>query len=268
MADTTLPSDDDEGPLIGIGSSRLTRNAGRKPAVKNRVLKRPRNQKASTSAVEAAGNGLPPDDDGPGLDIPMHCRPARDPPTQQPSSGPIHWLKYDDDTLKAAAAKIPSQVSHPYPDLPCELHKPNKELCDTVWEIFSLPRLQPMITEMGGTCRRSYDIKNFWDLGQESLQRTLLADLCILQPVSIFLSPPCTWVCALQHSNWSRMPRAKRVPNLMEALNFIDMGMWAATFQVQGGRLFAFEHPLGSLAWERDSATCHANNSKCSLIIY
>ena len=37
----------------------------------------------------------------------------------------------------------------------------------------SVPRLGPHVRKLGGTCRRSYDIQHFWNLGLESYQRTL-----------------------------------------------------------------------------------------------
>ena len=75
----------------------------------------------------------------------------------------------------------------------------------------------------------------------------------MLQPKSLFLSPPCTWVSLLKHSNWSRVPREKRVINSVQACGLIDFSMWLAEHQVQSNNIFGFEHPGGSLAWERDS---------------
>lgn len=45
-----------------------------------------------------------------------------------------------------------------------------------------MPRLGPIVRELGGTRRCSYDLRN--------------------QPHALVLLPPCTWVNMLLHSNW------------------------------------------------------------------
>ena len=112
---------------------------------------------------------------------------------------------------------IPSQIYMPYSDLVETMQHtrpvdPNLQC--TLWEVYSVPRLGPAVRSLGGSCRRSYDLKNFWDLKQEGFQRTLLTDVSILQPRALVLSPPCTWVSMLMHSNWNRVGNLKRVLNL------------------------------------------------------
>ena len=167
--------------------------------------------------------------------------------------GVIFW---DDDTLKSAAASIPSTVHMPFQDLVdlC-MGAPESKLKCTLWEIFSVPRLGPYIRQLGGTSRRSYDIRNFWDLGEESYQRVLLQDVASLQPLFLIMSPPCTWVCQLMRTNWKRLKknRCMKMLSLEQACRHIDLCMWLAAFQMLRGNFFAMEHPAGSLAWERDS---------------
>lgn len=117
-----------------------------------------------------------------------------------------------------------------------------------------MPRMQPIMNRLGGRCRRSYDIKLFWDLLDPQTQRCVLSDISILQPKAIMLSPPCAYVCALMHSNWPRMDVKKRIINLNEALQNIDFSSWVAEYQHDVGRYFALEHPGPSLAWDRKSA--------------
>ena len=156
--------------------------------------------------------------------------------------------------LKDAAASILSQVDMPYEDLRdlIATAEPSPLKC-TLWEIFSAPRVGPSLRAMGGTSRRSYDLKHFWDLGEESYQRTLVQDVAILQPVFLMMSPPCTWVCQLIRSNWTRIAPQKRLLNLAQACGYIDFCMWLAGMQMARGDFFAMEHPAQSLAWTRDS---------------
>ena len=247
----SLP-DDDSGPIIP--GTKVTSSQGRKVRKPTKTQKR----QPKTSAV---AGGLPSDDEGPQLEAITtgSCGSAVGSTSSgmDPGSGSDMLYKYDDETLKLAARKIPSETEHPFDDLREYLTNlppvSDPAMQCTVWEVFSLPRLQPVIVSLGGKCRRSFDIRHFWDLGQEELQRVLFQDVASLQPRSLMLSPPCTWVSMLQHSNWSRIAKDKRVMNLLQALRLIDLAMWLADHQVINGYIFAFEHPAGSLAWERNS---------------
>ena len=169
-------------------------------------------------------------------------------------------LLWSDKRLKDAAQRFASVVEMPYSDLASmylgepPLRPSNHERCD-LWEIYSVPRLGPCIRELGGQCRRSYDILHFWNLANSDYKRLLIQDICLLRPKALMLSPPCRFVCLLMASNWSRMKNvAEKMMNLEEALGHIDLAMWLAQFQILHDAIFAFEHPQGSLAWDRDSA--------------
>eukprot|EP00435_Cladocopium_sp_Y103_P048166 s1680_g14.t1 len=277
-----LPESDDEGPVFQLPPKPPARGADHKrkkvkgASKANAKTKRsvlPVHQKAQSSAssssqrLAAQSVELPPDDDldnmmdelflmrGNGLQRPIQ---VPDPDTHAQDFNNLELLTYDSERLKLAAAKIPSQIYMPYADLLETMqHTPpvDPNLQCTLWEIYSVPRLGPVVRSLGGSCRRSYDLKNFWDLKQEGFQRTLLSDVSILQPRALVLSPPCTWVSMLMHSNWNRVGSLKRVLNLLEACGHIDFSMWLAAHQHEMNRLFVFEHPAGSLAWERDSAS-------------
>ena len=257
----SLPDDDESGPVIPASPQQGCKDRTRtRPAQAGRKTKS--RKAALRSTLADSGAGLPPDDDdGPDLfsSLGQACQPPEPEPVpiydvKDPNLARI--LQYDDSTLKLAAKKIPSQIEHPFDDLRATLMNlrpvDDSARCD-LWEIFSLPRLQPVLVDLGGRCQRTYDIRHFFDLGLPALQRTLMQDCAMLQPKSLFLSPPCTWVSLLKHSNWSRVPREKRVINLVQACGLIDFSMWLAEHQVQSNNIFGFEHPGGSLAWERDS---------------
>lgn len=229
-----------------------------KPAAKPRskgAKKRPASASASTAGV--SGFALPEDDDG-GTTVTMGCdvEPQSQPDLPIDALEQPQYLAYDDPTLKIAASKIPSVLNHPFRDLDAVMDSPQPcepELVDSLWEIYSVPRMGPIMRNLGGRSRRSYDLKMFWDLREPSYQRCILQDLAILQPKSVVLSPPCTYVCQLMHSNWNRMDPKKRTINLNEACGHIDFSMWIAGYQDDKSRYFAFEHPQLSLAWDRDS---------------
>ena len=160
-------------------------------------------------------------------------------------------------SLKHAAALIPSVVDMPYTDMCSMLERVPSNYVDrcTLWEIFSVPRLAPCIRALGGTCRRSYDIQHFFNLGNEGFQRTLLQDISTFRPFYLSLSPPCTYLCKLMASNWSRMRGQQKFLNLEDDLGYIDLCSWLMAYQVKHGLYFGLEHPHGSLAWSRASVT-------------
>ena len=167
---------------------------------------------------------------------------------------------WNDDRLKDAAQRYPSTVCMPFQDLRQLFDNPppfraNGTQC-TLWEIYSLPRLSPVMRSLGGQSLRSYDIKHFMDLSQTEYVRLLLQDVALFRPHYLSLSPPCTMVCQLQASNWNRIKNAKqKYLDLEEALGHIDLTMWLAEFQDDHQAYYGFEHPHLSLAWGRESAT-------------
>ena len=136
-----------------------------------------------------------------------------------------------------------------------EVKTPDGKRCD-LWEVFSIPRLGPVIRKMGGQSLRSYDLAHYWDLSEDRYMRLMIQDFGLLKPKFIFLSPPCRYLSPLMHSNWPRMRNyQKKIMSLTEGLHHLDLSMWVAGFQISQGALFALEHPDASLAWSRKSVT-------------
>ena len=145
----------------------------KKPATRQTKSKLP--SSSSTAAGPGVGLGggvsLPDDDNGDVFDFDA---PAPRSILVPPQDG--NMLAFDDITLKRAAAKIPSVVQHPYRDLDAILLGPPRhcmeELKDTLWEVYSVPRLQPIMNSLpGGKCRRSFDLKTFWDFSWTRLSK-------------------------------------------------------------------------------------------------
>lgn len=208
---------------------------------------KPKTQKRKLPSASAELE-LPSDDDGLVLDLPGRAPVVKDTEHQV--------CDCEDSSLKAAASRVASVVDNKYIDLldilkgqvPCAV-----EMRCHLWEIFSVPRCTPRVRELGGRARRSYDIKHYWDLSAESFQRTTMQDVLLLKPLCLFMSPPCTMVCSMQHSNWRRIKHKDKFMCLKEALDFIDFCAWLALLQLTMGLFFALEHPEKSLAWDRAS---------------
>eukprot|EP00435_Cladocopium_sp_Y103_P043005 s2845_g12.t1 len=162
------------------------------------------------------------------------------------TNGVPDLFDWTSDTLKGAAEEIPSVIAMPFLDMVDVMNAPWSrswwnERC-TLWEIYSVPRLGPHVRKLGGTCRRSYDIQHFWDLGLESYQRTLLQDLATFRPFYLSLSPPCTYLCKLMASNWSRMRGNQKFLFLRDGLGHacedeteLDPNIARALFDSQDG---------------------------------
>lgn len=257
-----LPGDDDGSwlaPMDSVGPS-LVQNVPKKVAKRQQPK-----LKATSKAQPSSTAGLElPEDDG-GLDLGLHCQGVAKPKKgglikhlkQKRQASSEHEQQHcEDQSLKHAVSQITSKVENPYGDLLMGHYTP----CDTLlrchlWELFSAPRLTPVMRQLGARARLSYDLKHFWDLGQESFQRAICQDILILRPLCVVLSPPCTYVCQLQHSNWKRMKNENKLLTLTEALHLIDFAMWVAMIQLKLGHFFVFEHPAGSMAWGREAAT-------------
>ena len=271
-----LPSEDDGGPDFDILPQPVAIRAKAKPKPapkpsqqpkkpRQPIQKRPatsssRSKRPASVMEGPLGSGITLPDDDTGEDIlGLGVGGAPSLPKQRSLLVDLDQklMTFDDTTLKLAAAHVPSFVRHPFHDLEPILQKPSRpcdeSLIDTLWEVFSVPRLQPIMNELGGRCRRSFDLKSFWDFREPHYQKGLLQDLASLQPLSVMLCPPCTYVCQLMHSNWKKMDPKKRVINLEDACGHIDFSMWIACYQHDHQRFFGFEHPGGSLAWERAS---------------
>jgi hypothetical protein len=121
------------------------------------------------------------------------------------------------------------------------------------WEIYSNPRIAPVVRQMGGQARRSVDKNGHWDLASRDIQYQLLSDVTALRPYFTMLSPPCTYFCQLMFSNWSRMDDIAKNENLAEAIVHLDVSVWIATFQKNSGAKYCLEHPQGAHSWQRSN---------------
>ena len=239
-----LPPDDDEGTSFAISEGT--------PGVSKTKPARGRGRGGGRGAAGKSKSN-------PGVS--KHVVKGTNPKSLKPTEDMMNsGLLWSDHRLKDAAQQFRSVVDMPYTDLASmyfgepSIPISNHDRCD-LWEIYSVPRLGPRIRELGGQSRRSYDILHFWNLANTDYKRLLIQDVCLLRPKAMMFSPPCRFVSLLMASNWSRMKNvAEKLMNLEEALGHIDMSMWLAQFQILHDAIFAFEHPQGSLAWERDSA--------------
>ena len=111
----------------------------------------------------------------------------------------VHWtgtpvVPFDDLVAKVAGAFPPPALASTMAQR------------DHLWEIFSPPRVGPVIRRMGGRSTRSVDVKTFWNLRDAKIQHQLLSDVITLRPY-------CSWAQCYDYSgyayNWPNTARTK-----------------------------------------------------------
>ena len=283
-----LPSDDEgcgllpiQNPMDGMSNLKRTRKTQTKPVTRpagkpkgrpKAKVKTPKHIPLPLADDTGVSEMILPSDDEGAIDLEIPSA-SVDPPARRPTAAPCRAVRssgaaavepeildWESNRLKDAAAMIQSKVTIPYHDLVGMIQSANyatmgNEARDDLWEVYSCPRMTPKMRSMGGKASRSYDLAHYFDLSEENYQRLLIQDVCLCRPKFLMLSPPCRYVCQLMHSNWGKMPPQKRMLNLVQACNHIDMAMWLADIQLSNGNEFGFEHPGLSLAWGRESVT-------------
>ena len=140
---------------------------------------------------------------------------------------------------------------------------PAMERRDHMWEVFSAPRVGPVLRSRGGRCSRSIDLSNFWNLTRSDIQHCLLSDVITRFPYLLMMGPPCTMVCSLVFSNWFRMDKVERERRLHEAVTLIDVAVWLATIQERRGLYYCIENPEGSQLWTRPNVAGCCSRTCC-----
>lgn len=132
-------------------------------------------------------------------------------------------------------------------------HLPSARRCH-LWEVFSAPRVAPVLRSLGGRSLRSVDLVNSFDLSKLEIQHALVSDVATQQPYFLMMSPPCTKLCKYMYCNWAKMDPNSKYEYLHDALRLIDVSSWLAELQHMCGRYYCIENPEGSQAWSRANA--------------
>ncbi len=121
-----------------------------------------------------------------------------------------------------------------------------------VAEVYSPPRIAKKACESGLRAGSSYDIRTGYDLATKEGIKKMWEGLVEDDPELTILCPPCTPFSVLQSWNYERMLLAKAICLLGEGLHHVEVAAEVALWQYYRGKLFLFEHPLGSKAWSEE----------------
>ena len=145
--------------------------------------------------------------------------------------------------LPSNRMEFPTGLGPPKP--PCDCHH--------FWEIYSPPRVAPLVSNHGKTAPRSLDLKTGWDLTNPEQLLNMQKDINLNRPCCVLVCPPCTALCGLMTSNWTRMTKASREQKCTTGIYHLDVAVSLMKFQVDHNSFYIFEHPVGSLCWQREN---------------
>ena len=117
------------------------------------------------------------------------------------------------------------------------------------------------IEHVDGRTKRRWDLSNLAEV--EEAFRQVRRD----KPQLLVLSPPCTKFCSLQNLRKWGIPRSEWV----YAVRMVNVAVRLGELQLDGGRDFVFEHPLGASSWRlpslrrlrRRAGVCEATVHMC-----
>ena len=120
----------------------------------------------------------------------------------------------------------------------------------TMAEVYSPPRISPLLEKMGLKVGPSYDLVTNWDLSDPHQRRAMWKSLREERPEVILACPPCTAFSRMQVINWGRMSTAKRVSMLQAGKEHLHLAIAVLKWQLRRGGGILFEHPDGATSWQ------------------
>ena len=130
--------------------------------------------------------------------------------------------------------------------------KDREVLAVGVSEVFSPPRFTKEACKQGVSFGKAYDLETGYDLrcrrDQQRMWRVLQQD----DPELVTGSPPCTPFSVLQSLNFPKMDLEKAIHMVGEGLLHVRTTVRVCKWQYRRGKIFLFEHPLGSRAFQEE----------------
>ena len=121
-----------------------------------------------------------------------------------------------------------------------------------VSEVFSPPRITLEAKRQGLSAGGSYDISTGYNLLDAKDKKRMWDELDRDDPELVVNSPPCTAFSPLQEWNFPRMDLEKAMILVGDGLEHLWTASDVACWQHQRGKVFLFEHPRPSKAWEEE----------------
>ena len=176
----------------------------------------------------------------------------------------LAWKRYHPEAVQSqgpmsqqgrmdAEGELLESLDRPFSEERCEVLYVGLG-CD-VAEVCSPPGVRKEIESAGLGSGPVYDIKNGWDLTSKAVQDRVLAEITQQRPELVVLCPPCGPFSITQNMNKRRGSNAW-LREQAKARILLRFGVKVARLQLEAGRLYMFEHPVG--AW-RDRTVQHVS---------
>lgn len=132
------------------------------------------------------------------------------------------------------------------------LQKAEETYAVDVSEVFSPPRITKEAERQRLVTGGAYDLKTGFDLSKEQDRGRMWQELEEDEPELVVGSPPCTAFSLLQELNYRAMDFEKAKAKVMDGLEHLDTTVEVCEWQDDNGRLFLFEHPKTSRAFQEE----------------
>ncbi|CAE8638132.1 unnamed protein product [Polarella glacialis] len=214
--------------LIEAGSGHYQINLLEKPVLNKRV-------ETAEADILATVEAAPSSEEIDGIrkmpDYPI----ADDDEPELPDDEDVFWSRVDGVFRRRDRDKIMKQLS--------EVLRVNPEETISVMELFSPPRLTAKCEDFGMKSLGSYDKETGWDWTKADHRREIEAKIEKEKPFIVTMSPPCTYLSALQNltSGDKKVDPDFFYEQVTVAINMVNWCMKVAQTQIEGGRHFLFE---------------------------
>ena len=139
--------------------------------------------------------------------------------------------------------------------------------------VYSVPRVGARASEHGLAQGWALDLLTGWDLTASEARRKARELLDRSKPKLLVGSPVCTYFSTIMAWNWPRMNPEEAKKKWREAVLHLNFAIELYQAQLDSGRLFLHEHPLGASSWRlprmaelmQDARTIKITTDQCML---
>ncbi|CAE7419175.1 unnamed protein product, partial [Symbiodinium pilosum] len=129
-----------------------------------------------------------------------------------------------------------------------------------VAEVYSPPRVTKRARLLGLRPGWALDLSTGWDFSKRAHRRAALSLLSKTRPAVLILSPPCCVFSPLRNLTNHKRDFTEVQSEEAQGRQHLDFAVALANLQIENGRGFLFEHPLGAKSWRTASLRRLATN--------
>ena len=159
-------------------------------------------------------------------------------------------FKVEDEVQEVEETALPKKVKTKLRRALQERAEVEEVLAVDVSEVFSPPRVTAEARRQKMKPGSAFDLVTGFDLRRKNDLAKMRKALHAEDPDLTVCCPPCGPFSQLQGLNYFKMPEEKVIGIVTEGLQHLRTAMTVCKSRYQRGKLFLFEHPRNSKAWE------------------